>query len=86
MDEKDIRQSKDVGSVTVFNSLINGEVLTFGKKRNIFIDDQTKSKWDITGRCIKGKLKGKQLMIEPHSNHFAFSWLAFYPDSEIYGE
>ena len=25
-------------------------------------------------------------MIEPHSNHFAFSWLVFYPDSEGKGD
>ena len=86
MDENDIRQSKDVGSVTVFSPYVGDELLIFSKKGKYFIDDQTKSKWDITGRCIKGKLKGKQLMIEPHSNHFSFSWLAFYPDSEIYGE
>ncbi|MCK5677786.1 MAG: DUF3179 domain-containing protein, partial [Flavobacteriaceae bacterium] len=34
--------------------------------------------------CYDGKLKGKQLQIEPHSNHFAFAWLAFYPETEIY--
>jgi hypothetical protein len=32
------------------------------------------------------KAMGRQLMIEPHSNHFAFAWLAFYPDTIIYGE
>jgi len=86
MDERDLSKSKDVGSVTVFNPVVDGKLLTFSKKEDVFIDAQTKSKWDITGRCINGKLKGEQLMIEPHSNHFAFSWLAFFPDSEIYGE
>ena len=43
-----------------------------------------KSTWDISGLCIEGSLKGKQLMIEPHSNHFAFAWFAFRPGSEIY--
>lgn len=86
MDERDISQSRDVGSATVFSPIVDGQLLGFAKKGNYFTDNQTRSKWDITGRCIKGKLKGKQLLIEPHSNHFAFSWLAFYPDSEIYGE
>lgn len=86
MDDKELSKSKDVGSVTVFDPYINDQILTFKKKGNKFIDEQTGSYWDITGQCFKGKLKGKQLMIEPHSNHFAFSWLVFYPDSEIYGQ
>lgn len=86
MDEKELSQSKDVGSVTVFNPQIGGTLFTFSNNGKVFVDKQTQSKWDITGKCIKGKMKGKQLQIEPHSNHFAFSWLAFFPDSEIYGE
>lgn len=86
MDEKEISKSKDIGSVTVFSPYVNNKLLTFSKSGKWFIDDQTSSKWDITGKCVKGKLKREQLWIEPHSNHFAFSWLAFYPDSEIYGE
>ena len=86
MDEKDITQSKDVGSVTIFSPYIKNELLTFLKNGDVFIDDQTNSQWDITGKCLKGKLKGKQLMIEPHSNHFAFAWLAFYPETVIYGQ
>lgn len=50
------------------------------------MDNETESIWDITGFCREGKLKGKQLWILPHSNHFAFAYLAFYPKSEIYGQ
>ncbi len=84
LDESDISTSKNVGSVTVFNAVVDGQYLSFRRKRGIFTDNETKSKWDITGHCFEGKLKGKQLKIEPHSNHFAFAWLAFNPDSEIY--
>jgi len=86
MDENDIATSKDVGSVTVFKAVIDNQILTFKKKNGAFIDTETKSSWDITGYCYTGKLKGKQLQIEPHSNHFAFAWLAFHPESEIYKE
>ncbi len=86
LDEYDISVSKNVGSVTVFNAVVDGQHLTFKKKGNTFIDTNTKSKWDITGYCNSGELQGKQLQIEPHSNHFAFAWLAFNPDSEIYKE
>lgn len=86
LDENDISTSKDVGSVTVFNAVIDKQHLTFKKENNVFVDTKTNSKWDITGHCYEGILKGKQLQIEPHSNHFAFAWLAFNPDSEIYNE
>ena len=86
LDENDISASKDVGSVTVFNPIIDNEHLSFKAENNVFIDTKTESKWDITGYCYSGKLKGKQLKIEPHSNHFAFAWLAFNPESEIYKE
>lgn len=84
LDKKDISDSKDIGTVTVFNSFIDGEVLIFKKDGEKFIDERTNSIWDITGRCINGELKGKQLEIEPHGNHFAFAWLAFHPETQIY--
>ena len=86
LDEYDISVSKNVGSVTVFNAILDGQYLIFKKKGTTFIDTNTKSKWDITGYCLSGELQGKQLEIEPHSNHFAFAWLAFNPKSEIYKE
>lgn len=86
LDKKEISESKDIGTVTVFNSVLDGEVLTFEKVDDKFIDTNTNSVWDITGRCVEGKLKGKQLEIEPHGNHFAFAWLAFHPDTKIFGE
>lgn len=86
MDEKEITKSRDIGSVTVFNALVDGKLLKFYKKSGKFRDKQTNSFWDITGFCFKGTLKGKQLLIEPHSIDFAFSWLKFYPDSEIYSD
>jgi len=86
LDEKEIKDSKDIGMVTVFNPLLNDEVLKFKKADGKFIDENTNSFWDITGRCIKGKLKGNELQIEPHGNHFAFAWLAFHPETKIYGK
>ncbi|MFZ1518709.1 MAG: DUF3179 domain-containing protein [Ignavibacteriaceae bacterium] len=84
LDEKEIKDSKDIGMVTVFNPIVDNLLLQFKKVDDKFIDEQTSSVWDITGRCIEGKLKGKELQIEPHGNHFAFAWLAFHPDSKIY--
>ncbi len=86
LDEANITTSKNIGSVTVFKAIIENKHLTFKKEKDLFVDNETNSKWDITGYCYAGKLQGKQLRIEPHSNHFAFAWLAFHPESEIYKE
>jgi hypothetical protein len=84
LDEKEIKKSRNIGSATLFNAVLEGQRLTFQKKGEHFKDRETGSTWDITGQAIAGPLKGKQLRPERHSNHFAFAWLAFYPDSEIY--
>lgn len=86
LDKKDISKSKNIGSATVFSSILDGKSLTFKKKDNMFIDTKTKSIWDITGRCLSGTLKDKVLTPEIHSNHFAFAWLSFHPESEIYSD
>lgn len=86
LDKEDIKDSKNIGTTVVYNRKLNDQLFTFSKVKKKFTDDQTGSIWDITGRCIDGELKGSQLVIEPHSNHFAFAWLAFYPDSEIFSE
>lgn len=84
MDAASIEKSRDIGSVSAFSPFIDEVKLDFVKKGDVFIDKKTGSKWDITGRCTKGEYKGRQLMIEPHGSHFAFAWLAFHPESEIY--
>ena len=86
LDNKEIAKSKDIGSATIFSSKVADKVLTFKKENGKFIDLETKSVWDITGLCIEGQMKGKELWPIAHSNHFAFAWLTFYPESEIYGQ
>lgn len=84
LDRKTISASRDIGSATVFERTLDGTVLTFKRKKDRFVDTNTNSSWDITGRCIEGQLAGRQLRPVVHSNHFAFAWLTFHPDSEIY--
>ena len=84
LDQGNISESKDIGTIAVYNRMLDGEKIVFKRTKGVFKDKKTKSSWDITGYCYEGELKGKQLKIEPHSNHFAFAWLAFYPDTEIY--
>ncbi|MCP5046529.1 MAG: DUF3179 domain-containing protein [bacterium] len=86
MDKREIKKSKDIGAVTVFSRELEGKQLNFKAVDNGFRDGETNSLWNITGHCIEGKLKGKQLKAIHHGNHFAFAWFAFQPDCEIYKE
>ena len=84
LDSRYIYDSKDVGSTGVFDPNVENVILTFEYIEEQFIDEQTNSVWDITGKAISGKLKGKQLKKISSGDYFAFAWLAFKPDTEIY--
>ena len=84
LDEDILSKAKKIGSATAFLTYIDGVDYTFKRYGNYFIDEQTNSKWGITGYCMEGVLKGKQLNILPHTNHFAFAYLAFFPKVAIY--
>ncbi len=84
LDENSISKSRQIGSVTVFEPHFDGKLLTFKKTNEGFVDNETGSVWSITGKCISGKLMGKELRPAPHGNHFAFAWFAFHPETEIF--
>ena len=86
LDAGQISDSKDIGATGVFVPEIDGKKLNFSFTNGVFIDDETKSKWNVFGRAIAGKLKGKQLEPIQHGDYFAFAWLTFRPKSVIYGE
>jgi hypothetical protein len=85
-DREYITRSREVGTVSVFDPVLDGQRLTFIKSDSGFMDIETNSRWTIVGKAIEGSLKGKQLPWILHGNHFAFAWLAFHPESEIYGQ
>ncbi len=58
--------------------------LTFRLDNDFIVDDQTGSRWDVLGKAISGKLKGEQLPAVDSGVHFAFAWMAFNPQSEIF--
>jgi len=86
LDEKNIAESREIGSVTVFKPVVNNELLSFKMGSKGFEDVQTGSQWSIAGKCVSGKLKGEELWPVIHGNHFAFAWFEFFPESDIYGE
>lgn len=86
LDQADISSSRTIGSTGVYDPILDGKKLTFQYSGGVFIDEQTNSEWDITGRAIAGKLQGKRLRLIPHSNEFAFAWLVFKPKTIIWGK
>jgi hypothetical protein len=84
LDDQQISESRIIGSFTAFSSKIDDRLLNFGKGPEGFVDEQTRSTWSITGKCISGEMSGKTLWPIVYGNHFAFAWFAFHPDSEIY--
>jgi Protein of unknown function (DUF3179) len=57
-----------------------------GDKEAGFKDRETASSWDVTGRCVKGKLKGWVLAWLDGVEVKWFAWAAEYPDTTIYGK
>jgi len=84
LNTKLISKGKQIGSGTVFSAVVNNRTLHFTKSKNNFIDNETKSIWNFVGECIAGEYKGESLEPVVYDLDFAFSWLAFYPESNVY--
>lgn len=84
LDEPDINKGRNIGTVTVFSPRVNGTVFHFSARNHLFRDKETRSSWTISGKCVKGKMKGSKLISKFYSVDFAFAWFAFYPNAEIY--
>ncbi len=77
LDSKDISTAKDIGSITVFERIFNDKTLTFKKRDDKFRDNETSSTWTITGKCVKGKLKGKKTYSNPLRKLLCFFVVCF---------
>ncbi len=85
LDAEEISASRDVGAAGVFVPLARGHRLSFHYENGAFVDEQTHTRWDVTGRAVAGAMEGQRLEPVPHSAPFAFAWFAFYPQSGLYG-
>ncbi len=69
-----------------FERTLDDQILDFTYIDGRIIDSQTNSEWNYDGMSISGKFKGKQLermVIEPG---FWFSWVAFHPETLVFGD
>ncbi|MEX0825453.1 MAG: DUF3179 domain-containing protein [Acidimicrobiia bacterium] len=72
-----------VGTVGVFSPVVDGRVLTFRADGDGFIDGETGSRWDITGRAIAGPLTSTTLERLHHLDTFWFAWSTYQPDGVL---
>lgn len=84
LDQARISDSKSIPSFTVFSTLVKNRSLDFISKNQTILDKQTGSLWSPVGKAYAGKLRGSTLKPLIQGQHFAFAWLAFNPNVEIY--
>jgi SAM-dependent methyltransferase len=65
---------------------VDGRTLTFRSEGEAIFDEETGSRWEISGRAAAGPLAGRQLKYV-HSGVEEFHiWGAFHPGTEVFGE
>lgn len=84
LDQSEITRSRTIATANAFDRRVDGELLNFRYADGVIVDSNTGSHWNDLGECVAGPLKGKRLRSVDRGTHFAFAWLVFYPDSEIY--
>ncbi|NIP61520.1 MAG: DUF3179 domain-containing protein [Nitrosopumilaceae archaeon] len=72
-------------NVRIFDRNVAGKSLEFEYTDGRIIDKSTESEWSYEGEALSGPMKGitlKRLPIEPG---FWFNWVAFHPNTAVYG-
>jgi hypothetical protein len=69
-----------------FERSIDGLILDFENIDGKIFDTQTNSEWNYDGLAISGKYLGEQLKRMPIEPGFWFEWVAFHPDTLVYGD
>ncbi len=78
-----LEEGRDVGSVGVFSTVVDGRSLTFVADGDQFMDEETESVWLISGKAISGPLQGSSLDRVEHLDTFWFSWSTYQPETVL---
>jgi hypothetical protein len=84
LDAGEIASGRDVGAAGVFSPVVDGRKLTFRAQGVQFVDDQTRSTWNILGQATSGPLSSRRLEPIVHGNHFWFSWASYRPGTRVW--
>jgi len=85
LDASEIAEARRIPSATAFSRRLEGRTLEFTMRGGKVYDRQTDSQWSVLGHAVAGPLAGRRLAPLDSGVHFAFAWLAFNPQTEIYG-
>jgi hypothetical protein len=84
LDAEIIRDSRRIPAAAAYARRLGDRTLNFELRGERILDRETGSEWDLFGRAIAGPLRGERLKPVDSGVHFAFAWLAFNPQSEIF--
>jgi hypothetical protein len=83
LDDDAVGSGRDIGTVGVFDPMLDGRRLHFTVTPGGFRDTETGSTWDVLGRATAGPLDGTTLTAQRHLDTFWFAWAAFQPHTTI---
>jgi len=69
-----------------FERIVDDDVLDFELIDGKLLDSQTSSEWNYDGKSIAGKHQGEQLKRMSIQPGFWFEWVAFHPETLVYGD
>lgn len=80
----------DGHSIRVFTRTVDGRAVDLldrvGSSPARYIDGETGSEWDFSGRALSGPLAGRQLTRVKHISDFWFDWRQHNPGTSLYRE
>ena len=85
LDEPRIADSRRIPSAAAYSRRLDDRILEFELRDGKIVDASTGSVWSLFGEAVEGPLAGSQLTPLSRGEHFAFAWLAFHPDADVYG-
>ena len=83
LEEGEISEGRDVGSVGVFLATVDEQTLSFTATGDRFRDEETGSEWLVTGEAVAGELAGQRLERIHHLDTFWFAFSTYQPGTEL---
>ena len=84
LDKSSIASSRRIPSAVAYSRRLGDRVLEFETRDGRIADTATGSIWNLFGEAVEGALAGSRLEPLSQGEHFAFAWLAFHPDADVY--
>lgn len=80
-----VTYSHNGNRVQAFDCELDGTTYHFtSRAKGLLTDQASRSYWDpVTGKCVEGKLQGKQLKPIPGTISYRKAWVTFYPEEKI---